>query len=513
MNQPEAPKKRFATVTAFRALVPALVALGTVLGPATAGPAGAAPGPLTWAPCRTLVDDWNAKDARSECTQVAVPLDYSRPRGRTIKLMVSRIRAVSPKKRQGAVLINPGGPGEPGLAWPRLLSTGTVAGIGIDHDLVGFDPRGIGRSGAVACTATPADGPTPAPADRPATYRNEASYRLIYERQARYNRRCVGHNRALIASMSTTVMAHDLDRIRVALGEQKISYYGISWGTALGAEYRSLYDNNVDRMLLDSVMPPDPQVRTLYDGMIGALRLKYDGFTDWVAARDSRYHLGTTSAAITGTVNTLLRTLDADPRAFVRPDTTSVSFTGDSLRSILFAPERDTWPDAAASVAALRDGGTPPLLPEDTDDAEDADEFTNTELAQVAVTCNDQGAAPPLPVLWHHIKEAQAADPLYGGQANFEHWCAGWPLPAQNRHLQAGTSRLQLVGHRYEDTTPLGFAQAMQRRIGGALLTVEDDQHGSLDRIACGSKAVRFFRTGRTDTGTCPGVPGREGLS
>jgi len=494
-------------VITFKVLVPAVLAISIALPLTPAGAvAVAVPGKpaLSWAPCRTLVKDWNAKDTRTECTRVAVPLDYAKPHGRTTSLMVSRIKATSAKRRQGVVLINPGGPGSPGLSWPGILGQSTVAGIGIDHDLIGFDPRGIGRSGGVACSPIPEDGPTPATADVPAVYRQEALYRLIYNRQAGYNARCVSKNATLIAGMSTTVMAQDLDRIRIALGEQKISYYGISWGTALGAEYRSLYDNHVDRMLLDSVMPPDPSIRTLYEGTMDAIRAGYFRFADWAAARDPQYHLGSTRTAVADKVTTLVRTLDAHPRTITPPGGEApVTVNGDNVRMIVTSSDQDSWPDGAASVAALRHGGTPPLLEEMT---YDSDSLINSELAQVAVLCNDEGPAPRRAALWRRIQQKSASDPLFGGEGNFEHWCAGWPSPAQRWHLKAGSSALQLVGHRYEDTTPYGFALAMQRRVGGALLTVEDDQHGSLQRLPCGSKAVEFFSTGRTDNGTCPGA-------
>jgi pimeloyl-ACP methyl ester carboxylesterase len=499
-------------VIRFKVLVRSVLAISLALPLAPAAAAAVAipaKAPLSWAPCHTLVKDWNAEDTRSECTRVAVPLDYAKPGGRTIRLMVSRIKATSATKRQGVVMINPGGPGVPGLSWPHILSQSTVAGIGIDHDLIGFDPRGTGRSGAVACKPIPDDGRIPAAADLPAVYRQKALYRQIYDRQARYNARCLGKDAAFIASMSTTVIAKDLDRIRIALGEPKISYYGISWGTALGAEYRSLYDNHVDRMLLDSVMPPDSNVGTLYDGMMGALRSDLLDFSEWVAARDSQYHLGATGAAVADTVTALVRSLDAHPRTITAPGREPVKVNGDNLRRIVTSTEQDSWPDGARSIAALRDGGIPPLLEEEI---YDGDSFINSEFAQIAVMCNDQGSAPRMQALWRRIQQQRVSDPLFGGEANFEHWCAGWPLPAQRWHLKAGTSALQLVGHREEETTPYGFALDMRQRIGGELLTVEDDQHGSLNRIPCGNKAVRFFSTGHTDNGTCPGADPAGGV-
>jgi len=464
---------------------------------------------LSWSPCWSLVKDWRSDDTRSECTRVAVPLDHARPSGPTVDLLVSRIRATDPARRQGVVLINPGGPGVPGAGMPAELSRSAVAGIGIDHDLIGFDPRGVGHSDERSCPPDPADGdPLPA-ADLADAYRREPLYRRLYDRQARYDQRCVARDRAFVTALSTDVAAQDLDRIRIALGEEKISYYGISWGTALGAVYRSRYDQHVDRMLLDSVLPPDPGLEKLVDGMITANLAGISRFTDWVAARHGQYHLGRTGAEVTAAVTALARHLDAHPRTVTPPGRAPVAFTGDNLRNLVVL-DQEEWAETAASIVALRDGGVPTLLGETV---LDENSFAPSSLTQLAVLCNDQGAAPPVETLWRALERKRAAVPLLNVTGDLQHWCAGWPLPAQPRVLRPGTSALQLVGHRDETTTPLSFAQDLQRRIGGVLLTVDDAEHGSLHRPVCGSKAVEFFRTGRTDDGACSGVRAPGGVA
>ncbi|WEP00837.1 alpha/beta fold hydrolase (plasmid) [Streptomyces sp. FXJ1.172] len=498
-----------------------LLALVSVLAvasgaqPALARPDHAAPtaaatehSHLSWTPCRTLVHGWDPGDKRTECATVSVPVDYARPQGRTIRLMISRLKATSPARRRGVVLINPGGPGNSGLEMPGFLSRTSVAGIGTDHDLIGFDPRGIGFSGGKRCDPSPEDGPAPDP---------KASARVQfaqeYRQNARYNKRCAGYDPAYIAGLSTTVMARDMDRIRVALGEEKIGFYGISWGTALGVVYRSLYDRHVDRMLLDSVMPPDFSLKAMNDGPVAAAEADFARFARWVATRNRRYHLGRTAPAVTGTVLGLARQLDRHPRTLTLPDGRSVTFGVGALRTIMGYP-RGRWPDMATSVVALRHGGVPPLLG-DEEGGERASRHTGLVdsvdsglLPQISVLCNDQGADPDEHTLWRQEQRRVASSPLFNSLAGYESWCAGWPLPAQPWHLRRGTSTVQFVGHRYETTTPYPWARKMRRRVGGALLTVEDGVHGSLLQTPCGSRAVEFFSTGRLFEGTCPGVPG-----
>ncbi|MEV4598862.1 alpha/beta fold hydrolase [Amycolatopsis sp. NPDC049253] len=461
-----------------------------------------APAALAWAPCRTLIKEWDQTDARTECAKVSVPLDYAHPDGRRLDLMVSRLKATSPEKRQGVIVVNPGGPGNSGLDMPLTLSHTTVAGMGVDHDIVGFDPRGVGFSEGKDCDVAPEDGPNPDPRASPAE-----QYRQGYEQTARQNARCTAYDPEFIASLSTDVVARDLDQIRIALGEPKIGFYGVSWGTALGAVYRSRYDRHVDRMLLDSVMPPDFSLRTMNNGQIDAAEANFSRFAAWLAARDGQYHLGTDTAKIRADVTALAAGLDAHPRQ-VTADGKPLTFSGGNLRTVL-TYQQSHWPAMADTLTTLRDGKNPPLVgnePEFTGFGLEDSHFAGL-LMQVSVLCNDQGADPGEPAMWREEQQRQAMSPLFHGMAGYQHWCAGWPLPKQPWHLARGTSPLQLVGHRTETTTPASWAEDMRRRIGGSLLTVDNGAHGSLDLVACGSKAVEFFSTGRTAAGTCPGEP------
>lgn len=473
---------------------------------AAAGTAAAVAEPSTpdWKPCGALIPEWDPADTRSECTTVRVPLNHAAPDGRTIDLMVSRISATSPEKRRGVVVINPGGPGNSGLGMPAQLSASTVAGIGVDHDLIGFDPRGVGFSGGRECDPAPEDGPDPDPKATP-----EERFRQGYRQTARQNVRCAGYDPEFIASLSTAVVAEDLDRIRLALGEEKIGYYGISWGTALGAVYRSRFDDHVDRMVLDSVMPADFSMREMNDGQVRASEANFARFARWVAARNGEYHLGRTGRAVTATVAALASRLDDHPRTITPPSGDPVVFTGGTLRQIMTYGDR-TWPAMAATVAALRDGEVPPLLGNEDEAGGFGYRYSNHAglLMQVSVLCNDQGPDPDVDTLWQEERHRAAESPLFSWKASYQHWCAAWPLPSQPWNLRKGTSPLLLVGHRTETVTPHTWAVAMRHRIGGRLLTVEDGVHGSLSQIPCGQEAVDFFRTGRVDTRTCPGAAG-----
>ncbi|ANY06282.1 alpha/beta fold hydrolase [Pseudonocardia sp. HH130630-07] len=482
-------------------LLGAVLAAAAVL-PVTAAPAPVAPAPasaIAWAPCRDTVADWDPADARSECGTVTVPVDHDAPGGRTLDLRISRIPAASPAQRRGVIVTNPGGPGNPGLSMPADLSTSAVGGLATDHDIIGFDPRGVGQSAGIACAVDA--GPDPGAATDP-----EQRFHDAHARTAAENTTCAQDDPELVGSLSTNTVADDVDAIRRALGEERIGFYGVSWGTALGAVYRSRHDAHVDRMLLDSVMPPDFSVREMNDGPVRAAAANLDRFARW-AADGGAGGLGATPDEVAATVHMLARRLDAAPVTVTTADGERVEVGGANLRMLLDHGQR-LWPQIAESVRALRDGGTPPLVGT-------AHDLANLGLhpstsggifMQTAVMCNDQGADPDAATLWREQEQRRAAYPLTAWKAGYQSWCAGWPLPARPWHPPApGDSALQLVGHRYETTTPYEWAEDMQRRVGGALLTVEDDVHGSLSRTGCGDRAVAFFRHGRTDDGACSG--------
>ncbi|MDX3659287.1 alpha/beta fold hydrolase [Streptomyces sp. ID05-26A] len=468
----------------------------------TATPALAAPSTVHWRPCDQVQEHWDPADTRSECATVSVPLDHARPHGRRIDLAISRIRATDPHRRRGVLLMNPGGPGNQGIDMPFAMTRTRFADLNTDHDLVGFDPRAVGSSGGVECEATAEDGPEPDPGASP-----EARFRQDYERNARTNARCIGYDRELLTNLSTRAVADDMDLIRAALGERKISFFGISWGTALGAVYRSHHDRRVDRMVLDSVMPADYTLETMNLGASAAKQANYEVLAGWLAQRDESSRLGATPQAVTASISALVARLDAAPVTITPPGGKPRTYSGSAVRSML-TYKREVWPRVADSIVALRDGGVPPL----TGDEPELEGFGLTPvwygglLMQRAVHCNDQGRAPDVDEAWRQARHREERYPFFRNGHGYGNWCAGWPLPATPWQLERATSPLQLSGHRYETNTPLFFAEQMQRKIGGALLTVDDSAHGSLWAIDCADKAVKFFRTGQTSNDACPGI-------
>lgn len=453
---------------------------GLLLVPLAPGVATAAD-TLRWQPCREIAGEWPTDDQRTECTTIKVPVDYTKPDGRTFDLAVSRIKATG--TRDGAILVNPGGPGASGMDMPRKLLDSKAAGIGVHHDLIGFSPRGVGYSEALTCQRDQTS-PDPSPSKKEAA-------RLESEQNAKRYRECVAKNPEFVANLTTANVARDMDRIRQALGEEKIGYYGVSWGTALGAEYRTLFDDHVDKMLLDSVMASTLDLTRVDHDSAAAQENQFHDFAGWLAGNDRIYHFGTTKAAV------LKRMLDL--RAKVDHDDIDP----------LLTTTRQDWPESARNLAKLRDGKrVPSTAPADRTgfDWHDPNPAFSRDQPD-ALICNESTGTRDFETSWRNREALTAEFPVAGGYGRYDGRCAGWPLPATPWHFTPGKSPLQLVGHAYEAVTPLPWAKDMRAHIGGALLTIQDDQHGSLPFLPCASKAVEFFDTGKTWNATCPGDP------
>ncbi|MFI6599439.1 alpha/beta hydrolase [Nonomuraea sp. NPDC050536] len=269
------------------ALLTAVVAAVALTGaaPATAEPElqDTGQGRLEWAPCG------DPETPALQCAMLEVPLDYDHPHGRKIKIKVNRLPAMAPEaQRQGPILLNPGGPGDSGLWMPAYVAGKVPADVAAAYDWIGFDPRGTnGSDPHVVCDAHYFD------AERPDYQVGHGTEQAWLGRAAKYAADCAAGWSWILPHMTTVDNARDLDSIRRALGAQKISFYGGSWGTSLGSTYGQLFPSHVRRMVLDSIVGP---TISWYDHNIlqdKEHERRFRAFAEWTAKADSVYHLGT----------------------------------------------------------------------------------------------------------------------------------------------------------------------------------------------------------------------------
>ena len=244
----------------------ALAALGAAAVVAVAGctaPGGATAGsspPTAWAPdppgTALSALHWNSCSiggASLQCARLRVPLDYARPRGRTITLALSRVPATAPpSQRQGDLLVNPGGPGVSGLSWAAVVADGLDPKVAADYNIIGFDPRGVGSSSpALTCDPSFYSGVRPDYIPSSA-----AAERTLINRAKSYAADCAKRYGWLLPYMTSQDVARDMDSIRAALGVPKISFLAYSYGTYLGQVYATLFPHHLRRMVLDSTVDP-----------------------------------------------------------------------------------------------------------------------------------------------------------------------------------------------------------------------------------------------------------------
>ncbi|MGH2762138.1 MAG: alpha/beta hydrolase [Thermoleophilaceae bacterium] len=199
---------------------------------------------------------WRAcGDAGAECATLAVPRDYRRPHGEMLDVAVARARATDPERRIGTLFFNFGGPGAPAAAYVEAFGADLFPTLGDRFDVVGVDPRGTGRSeGAIDCAV---DQERRGVYSQPFTTPLNLNVGRLIQTDQRYIGRCLQRNPEILPYVSTSNTARDMDRVRRALGERRLSYLGFSYGTFLGVTYASLFPNSYRALVLDGALDAD----------------------------------------------------------------------------------------------------------------------------------------------------------------------------------------------------------------------------------------------------------------
>ncbi|WP_214413914.1 alpha/beta hydrolase [Sphaerisporangium fuscum] len=451
-------------------------------------------------------------DPRQECATIQVPQDYQDSSKGTIDLAVSRIRTAKPALRRGVLLLIPGGPGSPGLSRPSSQARRLPQDVLDRYDLIGFDPRGVGQSSPVTCGLNREDiaatklKPWPAPG-------GDISANVAWSR--RIADACARNGGETLRHISTRNEARDIDRIRSFLGEEKISYWGVSYGTYAGAVYATMFPQRTDRVVLDSNDDPDP-VRVgrgwLANYSVG-VEDRFPDFAAWAAARDNEYGLGADPATVRRTTLRLADRLDQRPIPW--PGANPGELNGNALRdTLLNALYSDTnFPMLAGLMHAALAGGPLPQ-PSTPPDAV----MQNTAASAAATLCND--AEWPSSIRWHErqVERDRAKYPLTAGMPVNMGPCAYWPYAPAEPPVRVGSngpSNVLLIQNLRDPSTPYSGALKMRQAFGdrARMVRVDSGGHGVYlaNGNACGDDTVTaFLTTGRRpshDT-LCPKTTG-----
>ncbi|MFI6495192.1 alpha/beta hydrolase [Streptomyces sp. NPDC050564] len=459
--------------------------------PAPADTAGQPPSSLTaqklsWHTCPAPTPAQGTQPAPGrawQCATLKAPLDYTKPDGDTISLALIRTKATDPDKRIGSLLFNFGGPGASGVS---ILPTAgnEFQTLNSRYDLVGFDPRGVGASAPVTClTDKETDayyaGDSPPDTTTPQDSANAADT---------YLQRCRHNSGKILAHVDTVSAARDMDLMREVLGDRQLHYFGMSYGTKLGAVYAHLYPTHVGHLVLDAVVDPtkDPLQETLAQTKGFQLALN-NYMKDCAAAHGPACPTGHGGTEGNQKLTALLNTLDQHPLPTRdgRKLTAGLAFTG--IMSALYS--QTTWPTLTTALdeAQHLGHGDTLLALADVYNGRDAQgRYSNINSANTAINCADQKQRYTDTDVHTHLPQFRTASPLFGDAMAWSITsCTGWPVTTTSTstpHVNApGSAPILVIGNTGDPATPYQGAQNMAHQLGdgiGINITLTGQGHG-----------------------------------
>ncbi|MEV8589287.1 alpha/beta hydrolase [Streptomyces sp. NPDC051180] len=461
---------------------------------------------LSWAPCPPPSAAEGGGPAPSplpggaawECSFLQAPLDWSVPEGETIELALIRARAKDSARRIGSLVFNFGGPGGSGVtALPGFAADYET--LRSRYDLVSFDPRGVGRSDPVECAT---DKELDAYYALDFTPDDEAEERTLSEAQKKYAAGCERDSGTALPHVGTENAARDMDLMRQVLGDDRLHYFGISYGTELGGVYAHMFPKNVGRAVFDAVVDPEAGVEDGALGQAKGFQLALDNFAqDCVDRGDECTLPGSTVAEIEDFVMELLASLDKNPIPGIGDRKLTQTQATNGIAQALYSKEYWTYLEQGLDAA---DGGDGALLLSLSDAMNGRDQngsYSNIQAANAAINCVDFKERYTLGQAKERLPQFREASPVFG---DFMGWalasCSQWPVPGVWEHPDVsapGAAPILVVGNTGDPATPYEGARAMVNALGkgvGVELTYEGEGHGAYNSgDKCVKKAVDAY--------------------
>ncbi|MBD0843483.1 alpha/beta hydrolase [Streptomyces sp. TRM68416] len=453
--------------------------------PSQAEGGGSAPSPLPNG------DAW-------QCATLKAPLDWNDPRGDTIDLALIRAEASGDKdKRIGSLLFNFGGPGGSGVT--TLPAFGEdYAALRTRYDLVSFDPRGVGRSAPVLCEN---DQRLDAYFQQDATPDDATERTALLDSTREFNAACNKKSKKMLPHVRTTDAARDMDLMRQVLGDDKLHYFGISYGTELGGVYAHLFPKNVGRAVFDAVVDP---TQTAEEGSLGqakGFQLALDNFAEDCVSKVEDCPIGDSAQDVKDGIAKLLSDLDRKPLPGVFPRELTQTAATNGIAQALYS--QDFWEILTEALVQAYDGdGRILLLLSDSMNGRSENgEYSNITAANVSINCADDKARYTAEFVERKLPEFRAASELFG---DFLAWsmisCIDWPVAGTGDHPDVsapGSAPILVVGNTGDPATPYEGARKMVRALGkgvGVELTYKGQGHGAYDsKNKCVQGAVNGY--------------------
>jgi pimeloyl-ACP methyl ester carboxylesterase len=459
------------------------------------GPIGAVPSglerfygqDLSWGGCSSFAttprDRKAYADPGLQCAYVNVPLDYANPNGRVIKIGLLRRPASDTAHRIGSLVINPGGPGGSGMSTAASLADEVKNNdVGRRFDFVGFDPRGVGSSEPQVVCRTSAE----RDAERLMNLNVDTSPAGVERTESQEkadDAGCVTRTgKDVLANIGTREVVRDMDVMRSALGDEKLTYLGYSYGTRIGAGYAEVFPKNVRAMILDGAVDPaqDPISQLVDQGR--GFQKAFDAFAVWCAGR-AECALGQDKGQAVSKFQALVRPLIDQPIAVA--DGRKLSYTDATTGVVQALYLSDLWPTLNRGMQELTQGHGDTLMRlADIYNGRSQDGSYSTEMDVFqAVLCVDN---PPI----KDPNVARDVDAQYRKVAPFLDTgkppssaldnCGFWPVPPTSgpHHPQTpGLPTAVVISTTQDPATPYQAGVNLAKDINARLLTFEGTQH------------------------------------
>lgn len=437
--------------------------------------------PIEWGPCGPAL---NRSDVPAEalCGKLSVPVDYTNPDGDVAQIALLKFPAEGPD-RIGSLVINPGGPGESGVDAAISIHGLLPDDVRQRFDLVGFDPRGVGLSTPAVWCNSDQDNDNDR-ADPPVEFTDEGVAE-IEGRTQQFVQRCVDKTGSdFLANVGTVNVAKDLDALRAALGDEKLTYLGYSYGTSIGSAYAEQFPQNVRAMILDGAVDPN---QDLIQASLNQSEAFQGAFEDYAAecALSPDCPLGTDPDKATEVYLDLVTPLATDPAP--TEDPRGLSYSDAVMGTILPLYSPGLWKYLTQGLTQLKTTGRGDVMLALADMymGRDSDgHYDNSTDARVAINCVDKPAVTDRAAIADADKRSRELAPFmnygeYTGQAPL--WtCAFWPVPTTSEPHEIsveGLPQVLVISTTNDPATPYQAGVDLAEQLDARLLTFEGTQH------------------------------------
>jgi pimeloyl-ACP methyl ester carboxylesterase len=420
---------------------------------------------------------WKSCGEGISCATMLVPLNYADPDGTAITLMVAK-REATGSKRLGSLFINPGGPGGSGVWYVGYFNRTGLE----NYDIVGWDPRGVGHSTPVTCygkddldhyfsmDSSPDDA---------------AELQATVDEQIEFGQSCLKKSGVLLEHISTMDTVRDLDLLRHLVGDDKINYFGSSYGTKIGALYAEMYPQRVGRMVLDGAVNINSKSKV---SQVQGFERALNHFASWCAKAQCR--LGSRRGEVLSTIKEFLVSLDQEPMPVSGGRTLSQQ---QGVKAVFFSMYGGTnsWPTLRdALVAAIFDKDASGLLRlADAFDRRDRDgSYGQLNYAFPAIRCLDSQDDSVRGAQQRFAEDTRSA-PVLAQLRGPDLSCPLWPVkPAPKQPVvdAAGAPPIIVIGTTGDPATPYEYAKSMARELRSAVLVTYDGEgHLAYGQSSC----------------------------